>query len=305
MNHRFKLATRETGHFGKFTSDHPRVTVRLDEYPVKPTQPENDGYWKLFEGVIEAVGAAKSHAKLTHGIALCFEESGIQTADKAALSVAGDWTTDLAFIVAKAAIADPDCYWKELIPGPFVDKMPLFVRIAGEVSHMCVANSGAAKWGFMKSRAQEIAWKIANGQLEAPARIGVMLKELEDYEKLKEGPIETHSRWFTYRGIGAPPHPAWTAMHAAAMEAICYVLRVMVNCNEKRRDEIILGSINGGDFRENLGVHTREDNIAGRWLGQETAKRHLTKFFYQFDDLDSALLESAMIDAEVDWLKGY
>jgi len=301
---RFSLATRETGHFGKFHEGHERVTVNPSEIPVLPKHPEDQGFWKEFEDVVDAVGLAKTKSRYTNAIASCFENIGIKTADRAAKLVSSDWPSDLIQIIAKDVLKQEGTKFREILPGPFVDKVVLLDRLFGELAHVVAANSGAAKWGNELARPQEIAWLIANEKLKAPPLIIAKLRELEDFEKLTQGSLETHSRWFTLQGIGAPPHCSWIAMHSSAVEASCYALRVMVEMTEATLSDCILAVNNVGGFRTLLGVHYEQDNIAGYWLGQETAKRYLPDFFRSFG-ADMGLLKAAMKKAEVDWLASY
>lgn len=301
---RFSLATRETGHFGKFHEGHDRVTVQPSECPVKPKHPEDEGFWGEFEDVIDAVGQAKSRAAYQHAIAGCFEREGVRRADQAAKLVAGDWPSDLILVIAKDVLEQDGSTFRDLLPGPFVDKVVLLNRLFGELAHVVAANSGAMKWANEVARPQEIAWLIMNGLLDAPELIKAKLNELPGIEKLTQGPIETHSRHFTLDGIGAPPHCSWCAMHSSAVEAACYALRVMVEMLNTTRSECVLAVNNVGGFRTTLGVHYEQDNLAGYWLGQETAKRYLPQFFASLGaDID--LLKIAMQQAEIDWLATY
>lgn len=300
-NIRYSLATPETGHFGKFAIDGPRITVKPQEIGVRPLHPEDKGFWREFEDVIDAVGQAKSRAAYRHAIAQCFEEQQIVRADGAARLVASDWPSDLIQIIGKAILKREGSKFRELLPGPFVDKVVLLDRLFGELSHVVAANSGAMKWLYRVARPQEIAWLIVNGLLDCPELIRAKLLELEDIEKLTRGSIETHSRFFTLDGIGAPPHCSFCAMHSSAVEAACYCLRVMVEMTEATRMECVLAVNNVGGFRTTLGVHYEQDNLAGYALGQETAKRYLPGFFSKLG-ADMDLLKFAMQKAEIDWL---
>ena len=307
MQHRFELATLENGHFAKFADlSNPRITVKPEEIPVSPLYPEDEAYWPLFESVIEEVGQAKNQSDYDYAIAECFQKEGVRRADQAARLVAGDWPSDLVLMIAKAAVNDPDSSFREILPGPFVDKVVLLNRLFGELAHVVAANSGAAKWTAMVPRPQEIAWKIVNELIEAPELIAAKLFELRGVEKMKGKTLAESSALFTRDGIGAPPHCSWIAMHSSAVESAAFCLRVMLSMTNERRLETILAVNNVGGFRETLGVHTRQDNIAGYWLGQETAKRYLPDFFTALDlNVDMDLLNQAMIEAHVDWLETY
>lgn len=304
-NIRFSLATRESGHFGKFEPNHPRVTVNPNECPVSPTMPEDDGYWPKFESVVDEVGMAKANAPYRHATADCFEEEGVIRADQAGHLVNGDWPPDLAMIMAKSAFNANDSEWRDIVPGAFVDKIALLSSLIGTLPHITCANSGAFKWTHECARPQEIAWLIANRKISCPSIIEVKLRELEGWSEMQKGSIFTHSKHFTLDSAGAPPHPSWIAMHAAGAEAAAFAIRVNFQLGENSLNQNILAVNNIGGFRKTLGVHFDEDNIAGYWLGQETAKRFLPEYYSQFEDADMDLLEEAMVDAEIDWLESY
>ena len=275
-----------------FKADNPRVLVKPDEVPVSPIYPEDPKFWDEFQIVLERVSDAKNGSRANH-IADCFERDlKLRTAAQCAEAVHNDWPSDLMLVAAKDAVKNGE--WRDLgLEGEFTDRIVLLNRLIAVAGHEVSPSSFCYKDKMRMPRPEEVAGAIIRGEIEAPRRIQLMLRDHPDYRKM-----ETDQRAFTMFPEGSPPHGSSWAMHSAAAAAEGFVIKIMVSGVPDLVDKC---TINMSDFRMDAGVHYPHDNDIACWAGQESVARWLPEYLVSLG-ADQAKLDAAMADAYTDWL---
>ena len=274
-----------------FKAEDPRVLVKPDEVPVKPVYPEDEAYWDEFIHTLERVTDAKSKSKANH-VAECFYREGMTRADLCAKAVHKDWPSDLMQIAAKDAVANGE--FRDLgLEGVFTDKVVLLDALIGLAGFYTSPSSFCYKDTMRVPRPEEVAGAIVRGEIEAPRRVELMLQKHPNYDELAED-----QRKFTMFPEGSPPHGSTGAMHSAAASAEGFIIKLMVTGASSIVD---LCTLNVGDFRNDAGVHTMQDNNIGFWIGQESAKRWVREFLINLG-ADPEKVDAAMLEAHTDWV---
>ena len=113
----------------------------------------------------------------------------------------------------------------------------------------------AAKWHVGQLRPEEMAWKIASGEIaqeNVPPDVYDMVKSM-NLSKATD---------FTQYPEGSPKHPSWPAMHSAASSMSLW-LPVIANLTEEQYCQVLLTDYAVSFARTVAGVHYRSDNMAG------------------------------------------
>ena len=121
-------------------------------------------------------------------------------------------------------------------------------------------SSFGAKWYAGRPRPEEIAYKIATGELGLDQ--GVPQRIIDKIESMQ---LQTAEE-FTAYPEGSPRHPSWPAMHSAASQASFWLavvldLTLAQLVEAKRVDHAVAMA------RTIAGVHYRTDNMFGLNLG--------------------------------------
>ena len=118
------------------------------------------------------------------------------------------------------------------------------------------------KWSVGRPRPEEVAWKIATGELGIED--GVPSDIVRTIMNMKLGSAEE----FTAYPEGSPKHPSWPAMHSAASSASLW-LAVVLELTPAQYCEALRVDYAVSYARTVAGVHYPSDNIAGLNLGKE------------------------------------
>lgn len=151
------------------------------------------------------------------------------------------------------------------------------------------------KWYVGRQRPEEIAWKIATGELTTeedgvPEVLAARIKAME---------LE-HAENFTAFPEGCPPHPSWPAMHAAA-SATSLWLPVVANLTSDQYCEVLRLDFAVAMARTVAGVHYTEDNYAGLQFGQEFIARQLPTYLAQRFGSNATAVEAKVKTLRFDW----
>jgi len=93
-------------------------------------------------------------------------------------------------------------------------------------------------------------------------------------KKTKELHLTSNAHDFTAYPEGAPRHPSWPAMHAAA-SGMSFWLSVVLNLTPQQQCQVKLVDHAVAWGRTVAGVHYEDDNTAGLDMGQEVVARLL------------------------------
>jgi PAP2 superfamily len=151
------------------------------------------------------------------------------------------------------------------------------------------------KWYVGRQRPEEIAWKIATGELTTtehgvPEGLAARVKALE---------LE-HAENFTAFPEGCPPHPSWPAMHAAS-SATSLWLPVVANLTPEQYCEVLRLDFAVAMARTVAGVHYTEDNYAGLQFGQEFIARQLPTYLAERFGSNATAVEAKVKTLRFDW----
>ncbi len=125
----------------------------------------------------------------------------------------------------------------------------------------------AAKWYAGQMRPEEMAWKIASGEIpkeDVPDDIYEMISDMQ----LQNGTS------FTQYPEGSPLHPSWPAMHSAASSASLW-LAVVADLTPEQYCQVLRTDFAVAYARTLAGVHYPNDNIAGLNMGQAVIAHEL------------------------------
>ncbi len=128
------------------------------------------------------------------------------------------------------------------------------------------------KWYVGRPRPEEVAYKIAEGELTA--NDGVPQDIISKIESMDLNSATA----FTAYDEGSPTHPSWPAMHSAASSA-SFWLAVALDLSEEQYCEALRVDYAVSYARTVAGVHYPTDNIAGLNLGQQIMAEQLADHF--------------------------
>jgi membrane-associated phospholipid phosphatase len=135
------------------------------------------------------------------------------------------------------------------------------------VSHVGAINF-VMKYHVGRVRPEEVAWKIATGELTTadgvPEDIADSIMDMNLSSQFD----------FTAYEEGSPMHPSWPAMHSAASSSSLW-MGVVLDLTEDELCEAKKVDYAVSFARTMAGVHYATDNIAGLTLGQELIARAL------------------------------
>lgn len=127
------------------------------------------------------------------------------------------------------------------------------------------------KWFAGRARPEEVAWKIATGEIDTadgvPEDLVTMIASMEI-----GSPYE-----FTAYPEGSPNHPSWPAMHSAGSAASIW-LPLVLNLSEEQICQVKLLDWAISYARTVAGVHFPTDNTFGLNLGQALLAEYLPTF---------------------------
>jgi len=150
-----------------------------------------------------------------------------------------------------------------------------------------------AKWYAGRARPEEVAYKIATGEIKRE----FVPDELFD---LITGMGLEKATSFTQYPEGSPMHPSWPAMHSAASN-ISFWLQVIMNltpeqlCEAKKVDYAVAYA------RTVAGVHYPDDNIAGLNMGQEIVSKALPRHLDEKYDSSKSYVRDKGKNKRFDW----
>ena len=119
------------------------------------------------------------------------------------------------------------------------------------------------KWTAGRVRPEEVAWKIASGELGVADRVPADI--VADIQSMNLAKAED----FTAYPEGSPQHPSWPAMHSAASSASLWLAVVLEDLTPAQYCEALRVDYAVSYARTVAGVHYPTDNIAGLNLGKE------------------------------------
>jgi len=145
------------------------------------------------------------------------------------------------------------------------------------------------KWCVGRARPEEVAYKIATGELTEDD--GVPIDIVEKIQSMNL----TNATQFTAYPEGCPLHPSWPAMHSAASSS-SFWLAVVMNLTDAQYCEALRVDYGVAYARTVAGVHYPSDNIAGLNLGQvvvaEKLPGHLAETYGSDPDKVKAKIKS-------------
>jgi membrane-associated phospholipid phosphatase len=151
------------------------------------------------------------------------------------------------------------------------------------------------KWYVGRPRPEEVAYKIAKGELTFTD--GVPQDIINKIVSMGLGDSATA---FTAYAEGSPTHPSWPAMHSAASSA-SFWLAVALDLNEDQYCEALRVDYAVSYARTVAGVHYPTDNIAGLNLGQKIMAEQLADHFESKYGSDRNAVQAKINGLRFDW----
>jgi len=155
-------------------------------------------------------------------------------------------------------------------------------------------NSFGCKWYAGRIRPEEIAWKIATGEVTTDDGV-----PLELARKIKGMDLQSATD-FTAYDEGCPRHPSWPAMHSAASQASLW-LSVVLNLTDEQLEQAQKVDYAVAMARTVAGVHYNSDNIAGLNLGQEVVADQLPEYLNRVYGSDMDAVKEKLNRMRFDW----
>jgi hypothetical protein len=151
------------------------------------------------------------------------------------------------------------------------------------------------KWYMGRPRPEDVAYKIAEGELTA--NDGVPQDIISKIDLMDLDSATT----FTQRIFeGSPTHPSWPAMHSAASSASFWFV-VPLNLNEDQYCEALRVDYAVSYARTVAGVHYPTDNNAGLNLGQQIMAEQLAHHFERKYVSDRDEVQAKIDGLRFDW----
>ncbi len=249
-------------------------------------------FWAEFRDVLDARDARLNNSR-DFGFEIPDIFSGFSQ-DEAAESVRNDFPALHPLTLAtkldkEGARIDPN-----IIPlrsqDDFVRGRVLLSRLIGWAVSEVSPTAFATKWAVGYPRPEEIAWKIAQGEIVAPA----------DIEQRVQNMGLSSAEDFTAYSEGSPVHPSWPAMHSAASSASLY-LAVVMDLTPEQMQDIIETDYAVAFFRTVAGVHYPADNLAGLTIGQSVIEQELPDFLAREYGSNPEKVREKINQVKVDW----
>jgi membrane-associated phospholipid phosphatase len=150
------------------------------------------------------------------------------------------------------------------------------------------------KWYVGRPRPEEVAYKIAEGELTANDGVPQDIISKIDLMDLDSATA------FTAYDEGCPTHPSWPAMHSAASSA-SFWLAVALDLSEDQYCEALRVDYAVSYARTVAGVHYPTDNIAGLNLGQQIMAEQLAHHFERKYGSDRDEVQAKIDGLRFDW----
>jgi len=154
------------------------------------------------------------------------------------------------------------------------------------------ATSFATKWYVGRLRPEEMAFKIATGEVSHGVPIDI-LQKVQSMNLLS-------AEEFTAYPEGCPRHPSWPAMHSAASSMSLW-MAVVCDMTDDQLYQAKLTDHAVAYSRSIAGVHYMDDNIAGLKLGQELLARLLPDYLAQTYGADPDVVREKVARHRFDW----
>jgi hypothetical protein len=150
------------------------------------------------------------------------------------------------------------------------------------------------KWAVGRPRPEEIAYKIAQGELTAADGVP------KDVVKKVISMNLTSAESFTGYPEGSPNHPAWPAMHSAGSTA-SFWLNILFDLSEEQYCQALLTDYAVAMARTVAGVHYRMDNIRGLNMGQQIIAERLADKLAEKYGSDRAAIQAKIDEERFNW----
>jgi membrane-associated phospholipid phosphatase len=150
------------------------------------------------------------------------------------------------------------------------------------------------KWYVGRPRPEEVAYKIAEGELTANDGVPQDIISKIDSMDLNNATA------FTAYDEGSPAHPSWPAMHSAASSA-SFWLAVALDLSAEQYCEALRVDYAVSYARTVAGVHYPTDNIAGLNLGQQIMAEQLAVHFEGKYGSDRNEVQAKIDGLRFDW----
>ena len=151
----------------------------------------------------------------------------------------------------------------------------------------------AAKWYVGQMRPEEMAWKIASGEVpkeDVPNDIYEMISGM----KLQ------NATSFTQYPEGSPKHPSWPAMHSAASSASLW-LAVVADLTPEQYCQVLRTDFAVAYARTVAGVHYPGDNVGGLDMGQAVIAHELADHLVETYGAAKAAVEEKIARLRFHW----
>lgn len=154
--------------------------------------------------------------------------------------------------------------------------------------------SFGAKWYAGRARPEEVAFKIAKGELTTgvPAKLSADIKAMN---------LQTAPSYTAYPE-GSPRHPSWPAMHSAASAGSLWIATVL-NLTPEQFCEVQKLDYAISYARTVAGVHYPTDNTAGLNMGQQVLARQLPFYLKQRYGANRRTVRAKIAKYIFDWEK--
>ena len=150
----------------------------------------------------------------------------------------------------------------------------------------------ALKWHVGMVRPEEIAFKIATGEITQGPPASLV-------ESIKSMNLSVPTNLTAYPE-GSPKHPSWPAMHSASSAASLWMPVVMVLTPEQYC-QVQLTDYAIAYARTVAGVHYQSDNLAGLKLGQEIVARVLPGYLNEKYGSSIARVKAKIATLRFNW----
>jgi len=268
-----------------------------DYINVRPSHPGDPEFWDELEDIVDF----QLHRRSNSSVSLVMEVPELWAGwdiDTVAQAVRNEYpgyhqSRLLESFWRQGVEIDP-----EIIPGSgsndFLGKVIMAAAINTWAIQTISAVNFHAKWSQGRCRPEEVAYRIASGELTVEDGLPGSL-----VDKILSMGL-TSPEDFTAYPEGAPKHPSWPAMHSAASNA-SFWMTILFSLTEEQKCQALRTDYAVSFGRSVAGVHYSTDNLDGLNLGQAVLADELAGYLSLMYGADEQAIQRKIDENRFNW----
>lgn len=276
------------------------------DYPLHPTSDKNSPYWRDFLHVCKVQVARMRNPNASPssiGMPLPDIWYGYSLADVAE-AVHDEYpnihqATNIARMLGLGGVLIDISVIPQRSNSQFLRGPIMLADLNTFALRVIAPHSFAVKYAIGRSRPEEIAFAISNGEIPFENLPLDVQQAMSAIDKRFDGGLPTAPQFTAYIE-GSPDHPSWPAMHSAASQT-SFWMSVVLNLTHDQLCQARLVDYSVAYARTVAGVHFPSDNLDGLNLGQEVLASLLADHLWNTYGSQRSLVQDKIEKMRFDW----